>query len=719
MRHRRPLLGLLAAAVTIPLVGGTLIAATAQADTPSLRDPIKREMAQEIVTSAENSRLDWYNMYGYIEDIDDGRGYTGGIIGFTSGTSDMLELVERYTADYPDNGLAEYLPALRAVDGTESHEGLGDAYVAAWEAEGDVAEFQRAQRDLTRDWYFEGSVDLGLDDGLGALGQFIYYDAAVVHGFSGMEEIRSTAMGDEGTPAEGGSETAYLNAFLDARVIEMQTEAAHEDVTRIENAQRPWLEAGNLDLDTPLTWSVYGDPFEIPTDPEPHWPANEIGDGTGEVDPGTDPVPSTTISKDRPATASSVEDSTMPAASAVDGDEATRWASEEGVDPQWIQVDLGAGANIDRVILKWEAAYATDYRIETSDDGSNWAVLAEESAGNGGTDEHANLEGTARYLRVSGTARGTDYGYSLYELEVYGTPGEGGDPDPDPDPDPEPGAGAFTVVGAGDIAGEFCSTRGEKTENSDCEHFETADRAQEIDPAFYITFGDMQYDDGHLSDFTSVYDKSWGKFKDNTWPVPGNHEAYDTDWDDERELGDEAAYREYFGDRATPEGKMWYSYDYGNWHFIALNSNRLDEQEQVDWLDNDLAANDKQCTMAYYHHPVVSSGEHGSVPYMKPIWKKLADADVEIVLNGHDHHYERFAPMDGDLQPSSTGTVEIISGLGGHEMRDIPNVRPNSVKRINTAYGVSQLDFTDTTVVQKFVAIDGTVLDATSTITCH
>jgi len=133
------------------------------------------------------------------------------------------------------------------------------------------------------------------------------------------------------------------------------------------------------------------------------------------------------ISQGRPTATSSIEDAGFEGAKAVDADvTSTRWASEEGVDPQWIRVDLGAGATVSKVVLKWEAAYASRYRVEISADGTSWTTLATESAGDGGTDEFTALTGTGRYLRVYGTARGTGYGYSLYDLKVYGTTGTGG-----------------------------------------------------------------------------------------------------------------------------------------------------------------------------------------------------------------------------------------------------------------------------------------------------
>ncbi|NEE18600.1 discoidin domain-containing protein, partial [Streptomyces sp. SID7499] len=128
----------------------------------------------------------------------------------------------------------------------------------------------------------------------------------------------------------------------------------------------------------------------------------------------------TLISRGRPATASSSETTALAPGKAVDGDAATRWASAEGSDPQWLRIDLGAGASVSRVELTWEAAYAKQYRLEISADGTDWTRLAAETAGNGGTDTWTGLTGKGRYLRVYGTARGTTYGYSLWEADVYG-----------------------------------------------------------------------------------------------------------------------------------------------------------------------------------------------------------------------------------------------------------------------------------------------------------
>ncbi|MGW1598313.1 chitosanase [Streptomyces sp. NPDC002343] len=240
---------------------------TATAAAPGLDDPAKKEIAMKLVSSAENSSLDWKAQYQYIEDIGDGRGYTAGIIGFCSGTGDMLDLVELYTRRRPGNVLAAYLPALRRVDGTDSHAGLDPGYPADWRRAARDTAFQQAQNDERDRVYFDPAVARGRADGLRALGQFIYYDALVMHGDgddpTGFRAIRERALRGAEPPARGGDERAYLDAFLDARVWAMRQEEAHSDTSRVDTAQRVFLRKGNLDLNTPLDWKVYGDSYHI------------------------------------------------------------------------------------------------------------------------------------------------------------------------------------------------------------------------------------------------------------------------------------------------------------------------------------------------------------------------------------------------------------------------------------------------------------------------
>ncbi|BFV55838.1 chitosanase [Kitasatospora sp. CMC57] len=262
LNRRTAITGLLAATVSLTLLGGT-----SQAAAVGLDDSAKKEIAMKLVSSAENSSLDWKAQYKYIEDIGDGRGYTAGIIGFCSGTGDMLDLVEYYTQVKPGNVLAKYLPALRKVNGTESHSGLGSAFERDWATAAKDTAFQQAQNHERDRVYFDPAVSRGKSDGLRALGQFMYYDAIVMHGNGGdstsFGSIRKRALAKAKTPAQGGDETTYLNAFLDARKWAMQQEEAHSDTSRVDTAQRVFLKAKNFDLNPPLKWKVYGDSYSI------------------------------------------------------------------------------------------------------------------------------------------------------------------------------------------------------------------------------------------------------------------------------------------------------------------------------------------------------------------------------------------------------------------------------------------------------------------------
>ncbi|MFI5688001.1 chitosanase [Streptomyces sp. NPDC051636] len=263
---RRTVVGLIGAVASGALVSAPRAAATSAA-APGLDDPAKKEIAMKLVSSAENSSLDWKAQYKYIEDIGDGRGYTAGIIGFCSGTGDMLDLVQLYTDRKPGNVLAHYLPALRSVDGTDSHDGLDPNFPRDWRRAAQDTAFQQAQNDERDRVYFNPAAKQGKADGLRALGQFTYYDAIVMHGDgddpTSFRNIRKRALRSAKPPAQGGDETTYLNAFLDARVWAMKQEEAHSDTSRVDTEQRVFLRKGNLDLHPPLDWKVYGDSYHI------------------------------------------------------------------------------------------------------------------------------------------------------------------------------------------------------------------------------------------------------------------------------------------------------------------------------------------------------------------------------------------------------------------------------------------------------------------------
>ena len=253
------------------LLGGLALPASLTASgalaAGGLDRPSRKEIAMRLVSSAENSSLRWRAQYTYLEDIGDGRGYTGGIIGFCSGTGDMLAVVRRYSRRRPDNPLRRFLPALREVNGSDSHAGLGRAFVRAWHRAADDQAFRRAQ-DAERDRvYFDPAVRRAKADGLRTLGQFVYYDALVMHGPGGdatsFGGIRRAALRRARPPAKGGSEAAYLRAFFAARRRVMALEDAHEDTSRIDTAQARFLRERNFDLAPPLTWHVYGDRYRI------------------------------------------------------------------------------------------------------------------------------------------------------------------------------------------------------------------------------------------------------------------------------------------------------------------------------------------------------------------------------------------------------------------------------------------------------------------------
>lgn len=230
---------------------------------------ILRKEVFALVSSAENSTTDYTGQYAYIEDIGDGRGYTAGIIGFTTGTGDLLDVVNRYTELKPENALEKYIPALEEVNGTDSHEGLGDDFVKDWESAAQCEEMIQAQNDILDEQYMDPAMRYAQEDGLSPLGQYIYYDALVVHGSGDSEDcfeaIRDAALEKEQAPSEGGDEADYLMAFLDARVPVMQMEEAHSDLSRIDT-QRKFLEEGNFNLELPLEWTMYGDQYSLSLD---------------------------------------------------------------------------------------------------------------------------------------------------------------------------------------------------------------------------------------------------------------------------------------------------------------------------------------------------------------------------------------------------------------------------------------------------------------------
>ena len=262
----------------------------------------------------------------------------------------------------------------------------------------------------------------------------------------------------------------------------------------------------------------------------------------------------------------------------------------------------------------------------------------------------------------------------------------------DPGLDPYAGAPAAptaTFVGAGDIG--QCTNGGAPDL--------TARLLDTIDGTVFA-LGDNAYPSGTAEDYQTCYDSSWGRHKGRTRPVAGNHE-YDTP--------SATPYYEYFGFNAGPPGVGYYSYELGNWHIVALNSNVPvgRSSAQAAWLRNDLAAHSGRCTLAYWHFPLFSSSKHGNIEQMRDLWRILYDAGADVVLSAHDHVYERFAPQtpDGIADPAR-GIREFVAGTGGAPPYPFVDVKENSEARLSTI-GVLKLSLKATGYDWNFISVGG------------
>ena len=258
---------------------------------------------------------------------------------------------------------------------------------------------------------------------------------------------------------------------------------------------------------------------------------------------------------------------------------------------------------------------------------------------------------------------------------------------------------SYVLVGAGDIAG--CSSLAGAAA--------TAKLIAQI-PGTVFAAGDLAYDRGTVEEFSKCYDTTWGKFKDRTRPTPGNHE-YNSPGG--------LAYFAYWGERAGPRGKGYYSYDLGKWHVVALNTN-CDApgvggcgagSEQEKWLKRDLAEHAKSCIVAYGHHALFSSGlfkRHALHPELRDFWRDLYAARADLMLVGHEHSYERFAPQDPDGQPDpKNGIREIVVGTGGRSHDPLGLATPNSEQRNSDTFGVLKLTLSPEKYTWEFIPVNG------------
>jgi hypothetical protein len=257
--------------------------------------------------------------------------------------------------------------------------------------------------------------------------------------------------------------------------------------------------------------------------------------------------------------------------------------------------------------------------------------------------------------------------------------------------DDSPPVAGVKIAAAGDIACDPGSLHfnGGQGSGLNCRQQATSDLLVGAGYDAVLVAGDIQYENGAYSKFLASYDPSWGRVKAITKPVPGNHE-YQT--------AGAAGYYQYFGPAAGDPARGYYSYDLGGWHVVALNSNCSavggcgtgSPQEQ--WLRADLAANPAACTLAYWHHPRFSSGVHGSDSTYTAFWQALYEANADVVVVGHDHDYERFAPQtaSGALD-LARGIRQFVAGSGGKEVRAFGTIRANSEVRDASSLGVLEL----------------------------
>jgi hypothetical protein len=274
------------------------------------------------------------------------------------------------------------------------------------------------------------------------------------------------------------------------------------------------------------------------------------------------------------------------------------------------------------------------------------------------------------------------------------------------------------VIGAaGDIACDPTSSSfngGSGTSNS-CHQKAVSDVMLNSNLTAVLTLGDIQYEDGTLTKYQQSYDPSWGRLKGITRPATGNHDYLSAG---------ASGYYDYFGAAAGDKTKGYYSYDIGAWHIIALNSNCSQVggcgagSTQEQWLKADLAAHPNMCTLAYWHHPKFSSGQHGNSSSYDMFWKNLYAAGVEVVLNGHDHIYERFDPQNPGGAADPNGIQQFVIGTGGKNHTTVASAQPNSAARNTDTYGFLKLTLHAASYDWQFVPEPGKTFTESGTRNC-
>jgi acid phosphatase type 7 len=269
----------------------------------------------------------------------------------------------------------------------------------------------------------------------------------------------------------------------------------------------------------------------------------------------------------------------------------------------------------------------------------------------------------------------------------------------------------FVLVGAGDIA-SCKNPEGARA---------TAKLIEQI-PGTVFAAGDLAYEGGSPDEFEFCYGPTWGRFKDRTKPTLGNHEYVNPT---------AHGYFEYWGAQAGPAGKGYYSFDLGNWHIVALNTNCYVKSlggcgqgspEEI-WLKEDLAQHPKACIIAFGHHALFSSGvleRHAVHPELKQFWQDLYAAHADLVLAGHEHSYERFAAQDPDGKADPEhGIREIVVGTGGRNHDFLGFAAPHSEVRDWQTFGVLKLSLAPGNYTWEFIPEAGKTFRDSGSGVCH
>jgi PKD repeat protein len=264
-------------------------------------------------------------------------------------------------------------------------------------------------------------------------------------------------------------------------------------------------------------------------------------------------------------------------------------------------------------------------------------------------------------------------------------------------------AAEVIFIGAGDIAGCAFGYRDEAT----------AALVDQYPAATVYTLGDNAYPDGSADNYSLCYQPTWGRFKERTSPTPGNHDYH---------TANAGGYFGYFGAGAGPSERGYYSYDLGAWHIISLDSeiDASSTSAQAVWLEQDLAAHPIACTLAYWHQPLFTSGAvHPPDVAMRPLFTILFDAGAEMVLSGHNHQYERFAPQRPDGTADGVAGVRyFVAGTGGAELYDFATAQPNSEVRFK-GYGVLKLTLGAGRYTWQFLPVQGSSFTDSGSGECH